>query len=66
MNSKLGSGVFPQRLLLSLSVTARIGHTLVNEAQAESCILSNLANYYFKSFNGNLDGSRKNDMHGSL
>ena len=49
MNSKLGSGVFPQRLLLSLSVTARIGHTLLNEAQAESCILANLANYYFKA-----------------
>ena len=66
MNSKLGSGVFPQRLLLSLSVTARIGHTLLNEAQAESCILANLASYYFKCFNGNLDGSRKNNMHGSL
>ena len=66
MNSKLGSGVFPQRLLLSLSVTARIGHTLLNEAQAESCVLANLASYYFKSFNGNLDGSRKNNMHGSL
>ena len=66
MNSKLGSGVFPQRLLLSLSVTARINQTLINEAQAESCILANLTNYYFKSFNGNLDGSRKNDTHGSL
>ena len=66
MNSKLGSGVFPQRLLLSLSVTARIGHTLLNEEQAESCILANLTNYYFESFNGNLDGSRKNNTHGSL
>ena len=66
MNSKLGSGVFPQRLLLSLSVTARIGHTLLNEEQVESCILANLTNYYFESFNGNLDGSRKNTMHRSL
>ena len=49
MNSKLGSGVFPQRLLLSLSVTARIGHTLLNEVQAKSCILDNLANYNFKA-----------------
>ena len=66
MNSKLGSGVFPQRLLLTLSVTARIGQTLLNEVQAESYILANLANYYFKSLNGNIDGSRKNNMHGSL
>ena len=66
MNSKQGSGVFLQRVLLSLSVTAKIGQTLLNEAQAESCILANLTNYYFKSFNGNLDGSRKNNMHRSL
>ena len=66
MNSKQGSGVFLQRVLLSLSVTAKIGQTLLNQAQAESCILANLTNYYFKSFNGNLDGSRKNNMHRSL
>ena len=53
-------------LPVSLSITARIGQTLQNEVQVESCILADLPNYYFKTFNGNIKGTRKNNMLGSL
>ena len=32
----------------------------------ERSILSNLANYHLNSLNGKLNGSRKNNMHGSI
>ena len=38
---------------------------LANEVQVESSILTNFANYHLNSLNGKLNGSRKNNMHGS-
>ena len=53
-------------LLVFLSVTVRIGKNLLNKVPVESSILADFAKYHLKSFNGNLNGSRKNNMHGSI
>ena len=50
VNSKIGSGLFPQMLHVFLSVTVRIGQNLLNEVPVESSILADFANYHFKSF----------------
>ena len=53
-------------LLFFLSVTVRIGQNLLNEVPVVSSILTNFANYHWLSFNGNVDGSSKNNMLGSI
>ena len=53
-------------LLFFLSVTVRIGQNLLNEVPVASSILTNFANYHWLSFNGNVNGSRKNNMLGSI
>ena len=53
-------------LLFFLSVTVRISQNLLNEVPVASSILTNFANYHWLSFNGNVDGSSKNNMLGSI
>ena len=57
---------FPKCCFFFLSVTVRIGQNLLTEVPVESSILANFANYHLLSFKGNLNGSRKNNMHGSI
>ena len=40
--------------------------TKLNEVQLESSILTDFAYYHLNSFNGKLNGSRKNNVHGSI
>ena len=53
-------------LLVFLSVTVRIDNNLLNKVPVESSILADFANYHLKSFNGKFNGSRKNNIHGSI
>ena len=53
---------FPKCCFFFLSVTVRIGQNLLNEVPVASSILTNFANYHWLSFNGNLNGSRKNKI----
>ena len=53
-------------LLVFLSVTIRIGKNLLNKVPVESSILADFANCHLKSFNGKFNGSRKNNIHGSI
>ena len=58
---------FSQMLLVRfLPVTVRIGQNILNEVPMESSIFADFAYYDFKSFNGILNGSRKNIMHWSI
>ena len=57
---------FPKCCFFFLSVTVRIGQNLLNEVPVASSILTNFANYHWLNFNGNLNGSRKNNMNGSI
>ena len=53
-------------LVRFLPVTVRIGQNILNEVPMESSIFADFAYYDFKSFNGILNGSRKNIMHWSI
>ena len=53
-------------LLVFLSVTVRIDKNVLNKVPVESSILADFANYHLKSFNGKFNGSRKNNIHGSI
>ena len=50
-------------LFVFLSVTLS---GLEEEVLLESSIFADFSNYHFNSLNGNLNGSRKNSMHGSI
>lgn len=46
--------------------SVRIGQNLLNKVPVEGSTLVNFANYHLNSQNGNLNGSRKGSIHGSI
>ena len=46
--------------------SVRIGQNLLSKVPEESSTLVNFANYHLNSQNGNLNGSSKGSIHGSI
>ena len=67
MNSKICGGFFPQLLFFLACNSVRIGQNLLKEVPGERSILDDFANYLLNvGLNGKLNGSRKDDMRGSI
>ena len=66
VNGKIGSGFFSPPVLIVFVCNCQNLSQFTNRVPVESSILADFANYHFKSFNGNPNGSRKIIMHGSI